>query len=87
MKEKIRAILSELRPDVDFDSEQKLIDDAILDSFDIVTLVFELNDAFDLDIDVEELIPEMSAGEHSNIGVLSFALGFTLMMALDVALA
>lgn len=35
---------------------------------------------------VEELIPEMSAGEHSNVGVLMFALGFTLMMALDVAL-
>ncbi len=35
---------------------------------------------------VEELIPEMSAGKHSNIGVISFAVGFTLMMALDVAL-
>ncbi|MBR0356962.1 MAG: ZIP family metal transporter [Clostridia bacterium] len=35
---------------------------------------------------VEELIPEMSAGEHSNIGVLAFAVGFSLMMALDVAL-
>ena len=35
---------------------------------------------------VEELIPEMSEGEHSNIGVLMFAVGFTLMMALDVAL-
>ena len=35
---------------------------------------------------VEELTPEMSAGEHSNVGVLMFALGFTLMMALDVAL-
>lgn len=35
---------------------------------------------------VEELIPEMSEGEHSNIGVLAFAFGFTLMMALDVAL-
>ncbi len=35
---------------------------------------------------VEELIPEMSEGEHSNIGVLMFSLGFTLMMALDVAL-
>lgn len=35
---------------------------------------------------VEELIPEMSQGEHSNIGVLMFALGFTVMMALDVAL-
>ena len=35
---------------------------------------------------VEELIPEMSSGEHSNIGVVSFAIGFSLMMALDVAL-
>ena len=35
---------------------------------------------------VEELIPQMSEGEHSNIGVLLFAVGFTLMMALDVAL-
>ncbi|MBP5658167.1 MAG: ZIP family metal transporter [Clostridia bacterium] len=35
---------------------------------------------------VEELIPEMSSGEHSNAGVLMFALGFSSMMALDVAL-
>ena len=35
---------------------------------------------------VEELIPQMSEGEHSNIGVIAFAVGFTLMMALDVAL-
>ena len=35
---------------------------------------------------VEELIPEMSQGEHSNLGTLCFAFGFTLMMALDVAL-
>ena len=35
---------------------------------------------------VEELIPEMSAGRHSNIGVLFFSVGFSLMMALDVAL-
>lgn len=35
---------------------------------------------------VEELIPEMSEGEHSNVGTVLFALGFTLMMALDVAL-
>ena len=35
---------------------------------------------------VEELIPEMSAGKHSNLGVTMFALGFTVMMALDVAL-
>lgn len=35
---------------------------------------------------VEELIPEMSAGKHSNIGVMFFAIGFSMMMALDVAL-
>ena len=35
---------------------------------------------------VEELIPEMAEGEHSHAGVLMFAAGFTVMMALDVAL-
>ena len=35
---------------------------------------------------VEELIPEMSAGKHSNLGTILFAAGFTLMMTLDVAL-
>ena len=36
---------------------------------------------------VEELIPEMSEREHSNIGVILFSFGFTVMMALDVALS
>jgi ZIP family zinc transporter len=35
---------------------------------------------------VEELIPEMSEGEHSNIGVVMYSLGFMLMMVLDVSL-
>ena len=35
---------------------------------------------------VEELIPEMSEGEHSNVGTVFFALGFSIMMILDVAL-
>ena len=35
---------------------------------------------------VEELVPEMSEGRHTNVGVIAFALGFSLMMALDVAL-
>ena len=35
---------------------------------------------------VEELIPEASEGEHSNLGTLAFAAGFTVMLALDVAL-
>lgn len=36
---------------------------------------------------VEELVPEMAAGEHSNVGTIAFMIGFCLMMTLDVALA
>ena len=50
MREEIMEILTELRPDVEFENEKKLIDDGILDSFDIVSLVGELNDAFDVSI-------------------------------------
>ena len=35
---------------------------------------------------VEELIPEMSQGQHSNVGTMFFAVGFSVMMVLDVAL-
>ena len=35
---------------------------------------------------VEELIPEMAEGEHSNVGTIAFAIGFVVMMILDVAL-
>ena len=55
--EEIMKILQEIRPDVDFANEEKLIDDGILDSFDIITIVSEFNEAFDIDIDVEDLEP------------------------------
>ncbi|MGN1165705.1 MAG: phosphopantetheine-binding protein [Lachnospiraceae bacterium] len=58
MREEIMEILEELRPDVEFENEKKLIDDGILDSFDIVSLVGELNNAFDVSINVEDLLPE-----------------------------
>lgn len=41
MRESILAILEELHADVDFECEEKLVDDKILDSFDLVTLVTE----------------------------------------------
>ncbi len=56
--EQLMEILQDLRPDVDFSTEKHLIDDGILDSFDIVTLVGDLNDAFDVDISAEDLEPE-----------------------------
>lgn len=56
--ETILQILTELRPDVDFALAQNLIDDGVLDSFDVVSLVAELCDAFEVDITVEDLTPE-----------------------------
>ncbi len=58
MREKILSILNEIRPDVDFVNEKLLIDDGILDSFDIISTVNEFNNTFDIDIDVEDLEPE-----------------------------
>lgn len=55
--EKMMNILQEIRPDVDFAKEKKLIDDHILDSFDIISIVGEFNETFDIDIDVEDLEP------------------------------
>lgn len=51
-------ILKELKPDVDFAEEKSLIDNAILDSFDIVQLVTQLNETFDIEITPADLIPE-----------------------------
>jgi acyl carrier protein len=58
MLEQLMEILEELRPDVDFENEKQLITDGILDSFDIVSLVGELNDAFDIEIQVGNLVPD-----------------------------
>ena len=51
-------ILEELRPDVDFEGESGLIANGILDSFDIVSLVTSLNDAFAIEIKPNDLVPE-----------------------------
>ena len=58
MMDELMRILGEIRPDVDFEHETKLIDDEILDSFDIIAIVGELNETFDIEIDVEDLEPE-----------------------------
>ena len=58
MREEVMEILTEIRKDIDFEHEMRLIDDQILASLDIVTIVSEFNDAFDVEISVEDLIPE-----------------------------
>lgn len=51
-------ILKGIRPDVDFANETALIDDGILDSFDVVSIISELDDAFDVQVRITELEPE-----------------------------
>ncbi len=56
--EKIIEILESIRADIDFTKEDKLIDDGILDSFDIVSIVGELCDYYDITITVDMMEPE-----------------------------
>ncbi len=51
-------IMSEIRPDLDFTKEERLIDDDVLDSFDIIAIVSEVNDFFGVEINVNDLLPE-----------------------------
>ncbi len=56
--EELFAVLEELRPDVDFHNETRLFTNRILDSFDIVSLVGELNAKFDIAINVAALVSD-----------------------------
>ena len=57
-KQTLLEILEDLHPDINFETEDQLIEGNILDSFDIVTLVTEIGDAFDVEITAGELVPE-----------------------------
>lgn len=56
--EKLLKILAGVRPDVDFENETALIDDGILDSFDVVSIISALDDEFDVQVRITELDPE-----------------------------
>lgn len=56
--EKLMQILQDIRPDVDFENETALIDDGILDSFDVVSIISEIDDAFGVQIRITELDPD-----------------------------
>lgn len=58
MKDQILAICQEIQPDVDFENEKNLIDNEILDSFDVIQIVTSLMDAFDIVIDADDIEPE-----------------------------
>ena len=58
MKKQIIEILSEICPGIDFENEKALIDDGLIDSLDIVAVVTELMEAFDVELGVDDLTPE-----------------------------
>lgn len=58
MRETLLSILEDIVSDIDFESEKALIDDGLLESFDIVNLVSELNDEFDIEIRPKDLVAE-----------------------------
>ncbi len=56
--EQLIEILKSVRPDVDFENEDALIDDEILSSFDIIAMVSEINVQYGIEIQVDDLLPE-----------------------------
>lgn len=56
--ESLIEILEELHPEVDFEEHKSLIDDKVLDSFDIITLISEIHEEYDVRVPVDEIIPE-----------------------------
>jgi acyl carrier protein len=74
MKEQLMKILNELRPDVDFENETALVTDGILDSFDIVSLVGEINAEFDITVGVDELEPLLIRADSALLDQLIYNL-------------
>lgn len=58
MEERILEVVKSIRPDVDFENETALIDDVILDSFDVIQIVTELMEEFNIFIDADDIEPE-----------------------------
>ncbi len=54
----LMEILENLHPEIDFNTCETLIDDGLIDSFDIVTIISEINEEYDVVIPAEEIVPE-----------------------------
>jgi len=57
-KEILMEILQDLHPKVDFENATALIDDSVLDSFDIATIIADISEEFDIKITANEIVPE-----------------------------
>jgi len=70
MRTKIIELLSQIRPDIDFETEQSLIDGGVLDSFDIVSIISDFNDEFEINIRITELKPENFNSVDAMLGLV-----------------
>lgn len=58
IRQGVLSVLQELHEDIDYEKEEALVDDKILDSFDLVTLVTELGEEFDVEITAKDFVAE-----------------------------
>ena len=70
IREIILGILQELHEDIDFEAEEKMVDDKVLDSFDLVTLVTELSDEFEVEITAKDFVAENFNSVDSLAGMI-----------------
>ena len=70
MKEKVLEILSNIRPEFDFTEDVNFIEEGMLDSFDIVTLVSDIDSTFGISIDGVDIVPENFSSVDTIINLL-----------------
>ena len=56
--DELKKILEDLRPDIDFDTAENLVDGNVFDSFDIITLVAKISEEMGIEINVDDILPE-----------------------------
>ena len=75
LMEKLIGILKSICPGVDFENEKALCDDGIINSLDIVLIVSELMDAYGVEIDIDDLVPENFNTAESILALVEKAQG------------
>ena len=71
MTQEIRAILCEIRPEFEFDEKVDFIEEGMLDSFDVITLVAKLEEMYEINIDVMEIMPENFSSVESIVNMIT----------------
>ena len=56
--DELLELLEEIRPDIDFENTDFLVDGNVLDSFDVISIVEEINSRFGISLDVADIVPE-----------------------------